>query len=138
MSSDVWYQDGLQFSCSQCGNCCTGTPGYVWVTDKEVEAIAEYLDKPVGEIRLLYTRPARGIVSLREFANGDCIFFDGEKRGCQIYPVRPAQCQTWPFWRVNIDTPEKWEETKRICPGAGQGEFVSLESIEEQLERTHL
>ena len=30
-----WYEDGLRFSCSQCGNCCTGPPGAVWFTDNE-------------------------------------------------------------------------------------------------------
>ena len=26
--SEPWYQDGLQFRCTRCGNCCTGAPGY--------------------------------------------------------------------------------------------------------------
>lgn len=110
----------------------------MWVTDEEIRAIADYLDKPVGEIRLLYSRPARGKVSLNEYANGDCVFFDPHGRGCTIYPVRPAQCQTWPFWRGNINTPEQWERTKQVCPGAGVGEFVPLESIQSQLERTDI
>lgn len=138
MSQEPWYQDGLHFECTQCGNCCTGSPGYVWVTDEELHQIAEYLDKPIGEIRLLYSRPARGKVSLNEYANGDCIFFDGEKRGCQIYPVRPQQCRTWPFWRSNIDSPKQWKETQKNCPGAGKGNFVSLEEIERELSLTDL
>ncbi|MFG0335929.1 MAG: YkgJ family cysteine cluster protein, partial [Maioricimonas sp. JB049] len=52
-----WYRDGLQFSCTQCGNCCTGSPGYVWVTEEEIAAIAAHLDKPIGEVRLMHTRP---------------------------------------------------------------------------------
>ena len=36
----LWYRDGLQFECTQCGNCCTGDPGYVWVTPEEIKAIA--------------------------------------------------------------------------------------------------
>lgn len=138
MENDVWYRDGLQFECTQCGDCCTGSPGFVWVTDKEIEEIAQVLDKPVGEIRLLYTRPARGMISLREFPNGDCIFLDPKTRGCQVYQARPIQCRTWPFWRVNIDSPKHWEETQKICPGAGRGNFVSLESIQEQLNKTFL
>ncbi len=55
-SSDPWYKDRLNFTCSQCGNCCTGAPGVVWVTDEEIKEIADYLDKPVGEIRLFHTR----------------------------------------------------------------------------------
>ncbi|MCA8997464.1 MAG: YkgJ family cysteine cluster protein [Planctomycetaceae bacterium] len=131
-----WYQDGLCFSCTQCGNCCTGSPGFVWVTDEEIAAIAEYLDKPIGEIRLLNTRPARGKVSLTEYANGDCVYFDPETRGCRIYPVRPVQCRTWPFWKGNVDTPAAWSGTQRECPGAGQGDHFTREEIENRIERT--
>ncbi len=136
--SEPWYRDGLRFECTQCGDCCTGGPGFVWVTDDEVQAIAAYLDKPVGEIRLLHTRPARGMTSLTEYLNGDCTFLDPQTRGCRVYPVRPAQCQTWPFWRGNIETPADWEQTCRVCPGSGRGELVPLEVIEERVSRTHL
>ncbi|SFJ31477.1 YkgJ family cysteine cluster protein [Planctomicrobium piriforme] len=136
MSDKPWYKDGLRFECSQCGDCCTGTPGYVWVNDEEVQAIARYLDKPVGELRLLYTRPARGKISLNEYANGDCVFFDPQRRGCTIYPVRPVQCRTWPFWQSNIETTSDWEATCRVCPGSGRGELVPLETIQERAERT--
>lgn len=137
-NEEPWYQDGLHFECTQCGNCCTGSPGYVWVTEEDILRIAEYLDKPIGEIRLMYTRPARGKVSLTEFANGDCVFFDPQQRGCTIYPVRPVQCRTWPFWHSNVDSPELWQQTQQVCPGAGQGNFVSLEEIQTQLSQTDI
>ena len=78
---DPWYAQGLNFTCSQCGDCCTGAPGVVWVTDEELQEIADYLEKPIEEVRLMHTRLVRGRVSLREFQNGDCTFFDNEKRG---------------------------------------------------------
>lgn len=127
---EPWYRDGLQFECTQCGNCCTGMPGHVWVGDEDVQRIAEYLDKPVGEIRLLRTRPARGRVSLTEYANGDCTFFDPHKRRCTIYPVRPEQCRTWPFWQSNLVDEDAWSRAERVCPGAGTGNFIALEEIE--------
>ena len=40
MSKKPWYADGLQFECTQCGDCCTGAPGYVWVNKSEIEALA--------------------------------------------------------------------------------------------------
>jgi hypothetical protein len=127
-----WYADGLEFACTQCGNCCTGAPGAVWVTDEEIAQFADYLGKSVGEVRLFHTRPLLGRVSLAEHANGDCTFFDGQTRRCTVYPVRPTQCRTWPFWKSNLTTPESWTATKKECPGAGQGDFVSLEEIEHQ------
>jgi len=129
-TDEPWYRDGLRFSCTQCGNCCTGAPGTVWVNDDEIEQIAEYLDKPIGEIRLFHTRHIGSGVSLNEYANGDCVYFDPQERRCTIYPVRPRQCRTWPFWRSNLATEEDWKRTQIDCPGAGQGAFVSLEDVE--------
>jgi Fe-S-cluster containining protein len=137
-ANSPWYEDGLQFTCSQCGDCCTGDPGVVWVDDNDIEQIAEYLDKPVGEIRLFHTRPVRGRVSLTEFQNGDCTFFDPVGRKCKVYPVRPGQCRTWPFWKSNIDSKQKWDEVCESCPGAGTGQFFSLEEVEERAARVDI
>lgn len=128
-SNDVWYKDGLQFKCTGCGNCCTGAPGAVWVTDEELQAIADHTGNSIGEIRLFYTRLIAGRVSLTEFANGDCAFFDGATRRCTIYEVRPSQCRTWPFWAGNVASPEAWTQTQAACPGAGKGDFVPVEEI---------
>ena len=124
-----WYKDGLQFTCSQCGDCCTGPPGVVWASDEELLEIAEYLGKPIAEIRLFHTRLVRGRVSLTEFANGDCTFFDGATRKCTIYPVRPAQCRTWPFWSSNLESESSWNWVESQCPGAGCGELIPVEQI---------
>lgn len=104
----------------------------VWVDDAEIKDIAAHTGKTVGEVRLEHTRLFGGRVSLREFANGDCTFFDPETRGCRIYPVRPKQCRTWPFWNSHLESPEAWEAVCEECPGAGQGEFVSLEEIQQR------
>ena len=37
-----WYRDGLAFSCTRCGACCTGGPGYVWVSPEEIEELARF------------------------------------------------------------------------------------------------
>ena len=29
----AWYSEGLRFECTQCGACCSGEPGYVWVDE---------------------------------------------------------------------------------------------------------
>ena len=133
-----WYRDGLNFTCTQCGDCCTGGPGTVWVTDEELQEIAEYLDKPIGEIRLFHTRIIRGRMSLTEFANGDCTFFDPWARKCTVYKARPTQCRTWPFWNSHLASPEAWKKVCDICPGSGEGAFFSLEQIQERAGRIDL
>ncbi|MEX0726498.1 MAG: YkgJ family cysteine cluster protein [Planctomycetaceae bacterium] len=134
-NGEAWYRDGLCFSCTQCGNCCTGAPGVVWVSDEELRRIAEFLKISIGELRVHHTRLVGRRVSLTEYGNGDCTFFDPQTRGCKIYPVRPTQCQTWPFWPSNIASVEDWEEVKAVCPGSGQGNFYPLEQIEAQARR---
>jgi Fe-S-cluster containining protein len=128
-----WYADGLPFTCTQCGDCCTGDPGYVWVSDEELDAIAAHLGQALATVRDLHTRKARGRRTLRERADGDCVFYD-RKKGCTIYPVRPAQCRTWPFWDSNLETPEAWKKTCEKCPGSGQGELIPVEEISRRLK----
>jgi hypothetical protein len=132
MSDEKWYKDGLRFKCTQCGNCCSGPEGYVWVTEEEIVQIAEFIGKPLDQMRAEHTRPVGKRTSLKEFASGDCTFLHPETRGCTIYPVRPRQCRTWPFWNSNIDHPESWQAAQQVCPGAGKGNFFSLEEIEAQ------
>jgi Fe-S-cluster containining protein len=102
------------------------------VSEEEVEAIALYREEPPGQLEAHSTRMVGRRRSLREKSNGDCIFYDHEK-GCTIYPVRPRQCRTWPFWESNVLTPEAWRRTCDICPGSGQGELISAEEITRRL-----
>jgi Fe-S-cluster containining protein len=130
-----WYADGLQFQCTQCGNCCTGGPGAVWVTEEEIRSIADFRGLSIGEMKINHTRLVGGQVTLREFANGDCTFFDGQTRRCTIYSARPIQCRTWPFWNSNLESPEAWQRAQATCPGIGCGDLVQLETIQLQASR---
>ena len=127
-----WYVEGLKFKCSGCGDCCTGAPGFVWVNQAEIKALATRFEMEVDEFQKLYVRQVGIRKSLKEFPNGDCVFFDTEQRNCQVYEDRPRQCRTWPFWDSNLKTPEAWEETCEHCPGSGTGKLHSLEYIEQQ------
>jgi hypothetical protein len=126
--AEPWYRNGLRFACTQCGNCCTGAPGYVWVGPEEVQIIADHLGRPAAEIRAQYTHQALGRVSLQERANGECVFWDKEA-GCTIYPARPAQCRTWPFWESVTGTRKAWDQTATGCPGMNHGSLISAEEI---------
>ena len=126
--AEPWYRDGLRFECTRCGHCCTGAPGYVWVTPAEQQAIADYLGRPVEEVRAQYARKAHGRVTLRERANGDCVFWD-RQAGCTVYPARPAQCRTWPFWESVTESKKTWDRTATGCPGMNHGELISAEEI---------
>src|SRR4051794_15663334 len=102
----VWYQDGLRFECTQCGACCTGAPGVVWVRADDIARIAATLGTSPEEVRRLHTRSVGRRTTLTERENGDCTFFDSKTRRCTIYAARPPQCRTWPFWNSNLESPE--------------------------------
>ncbi|MGF1633381.1 MAG: YkgJ family cysteine cluster protein [Phycisphaerae bacterium] len=140
--SEPWYADGLAFSCTQCGNCCTGPPGYVWISDVEIDRLAEYLKLPRAEVIKRHVKKVGGGLSLKERRNvrgqHDCVFLETRTdaqgrvttRTCTVYPVRPMQCRTWPFWEGNLSSPEAWEAGRTRCPGMGRGSKRDRGTIE--------
>ncbi len=133
MPDAPWYQNGLRFQCSQCGDCCTGAPGYVWVNKEEMAGLAAALGiDELEEFKDKYARKIGIRLSLKERPNGDCVFFDGQSRKCTVYDARPRQCRTWPFWDSNLRTPETWATTCEVCPGSGRGQLHQIEKIESQ------
>ena len=127
-----WYKDGLQFTCTGCGDCCTGAPGYVWVNKEEIAGLAVTVNMAVVDFEARYVKAVGVRKTLKEYPNGDCVFFDNKTRKCKVYAARPRQCRTWPFWDSNIRTPQAWAETCQVCPGSGTGRLYQLEQIREQ------
>jgi Fe-S-cluster containining protein len=131
--STKWYAGGLHFECCECGRCCSGpTEGYIWVSQPEIERIAEYLKISVGELRRRYLRRVVLRTTIIEHrTTKDCIFLqeiDGKKR-CAIYPVRPSQCRSWPFWPENLTSRDGWGKAGMRCPGVNRGRRYSCEEI---------
>jgi Fe-S-cluster containining protein len=138
-----WYADGLRFTCTQCGNCCTGPTGYVWFNVRELGEMAKFAGISEKEFIRRHARKINGRFSLneRQTSHGyDCVFLQRDdagnprKAGCTIYPVRPGQCRTWPFWPENLTTMKAFERAGARCPGmtrglAGEGNFVPVELI---------
>ncbi|MCL5945747.1 MAG: YkgJ family cysteine cluster protein [Planctomycetes bacterium] len=139
LTTELWYAAGLRFKCTQCGNCCGGGPGYVWLTLEDMQRMADFLHLPFTDFTRKYVRKTQGAFSLVERSNYDCIFLnraDGMAT-CAIYPVRPTQCRTWPFWNMNLENPAAWARAAMRCPGMGDPDspVYSLEHIEKC--RTH-
>jgi uncharacterized protein len=120
-----WYAEGLPFTCTGCGSCCRGE-GYVWMTPPEIEAVATFLGISTDDFGRRYLRRVGSWLSLTEKPNHDCVFWDD---GCTVYPARPTQCRTFPFWPENIATPGAWEAVVHQCPGAGTGKHYDLVEI---------
>lgn len=135
---DSWFADGLRFSCTRCGRCCGGAPGYVWVSDAEIAGLAAAVQLTPAEFRERHTRKVGSRRSLLEHADGDCEFLirdESGKAACSVHASRPLQCRTWPFWKSTLRSGRAWAATARWCPGMNQGEHHPLPVIQEALRR---
>ena len=125
-----WFSAGLRFKCTGCGQCCTGAPGYVWVTEAEIAAMAKELKLDIEEFRTNYVRRVGDRDSLIEDPKTfDCVFLKDKK--CQIYSIRPKQCQTFPWWPFHLQSEQQWNEAGRYCEGINHPEapLVPAETI---------
>jgi|GEM_PF-436810 len=121
-----FFDEGICFECLRCGSCCTGEPGVVFVEEAEKTTIADFLgiSRQVFIERCLF--PIGDRLSIRETDDFRCIFYEN---GCSIYPVRPLQCRTFPFWAQNFRSKKAWNETLRRCPGIGTGRRYTKNEI---------
>src|SRR5260370_17938696 len=74
--SEPWYKDGLRFTCTMCGDCCTGEPGYVWVDDDDLAAIADFLGENVEQVEGLNTHKTRSGLTLRVKAISNYVTYE--------------------------------------------------------------
>lgn len=153
-SGTPWYAEGLDFTCTQCGNCCTGGPGYVWISDEEIRRLAEFLAISEKETISKYCRKVMDRYTLKEHRTlaglYDCIFLkelpakpaaEGQipqrPKACSIYKVRPLQCRTWPFWPENLASPEIWKRAAKRCHGMNRtGRHFPMDKIVELRDAT--
>ncbi|CCB86694.1 uncharacterized protein jhp_0259 [Parachlamydia acanthamoebae UV-7] len=112
-----WYKEGLKFKCTGCGQCCTGAPGYVWVTIQEMEEMAQVLNISLAQFKRTYIRQRDNRYALIEKKNENnaCIFLKNNR--CQVYTARPSQCRTYPWWKENLNTKESWALAAEQCEG---------------------
>ena len=134
VAKNKWYIAGLHFECQACGNCCSGPDhGYIWVTKPEINFIARFLKIPVPELKKKFLKRYTLKFSIIEAdTTNDCIFLQNKpgKKTCKIYPVRPNQCRTWPFWPINLSGPDKWNQATVKCPGINRGKPYSCDEIQ--------
>ncbi len=128
-----WYKEGLRFGCTGCGNCCT-IEGHVWVDRREARRLARHLGIDLDAFGKKYLRKVGWRYSLTEVpipgvrGKRACVFWNGV---CTVYPARPRQCRTFPFWKENLESPETWLEAEGLSPGVGAGRLYSIGEIED-------
>ena len=127
-----WYGDGLRFTCTQCGKCCTGA-GFVWISAVEMAELAVLLGTTLDRFVQKYVWMVDDEYVLKKHPNGtDCVFLKDGK--CTAYEARPSQCRSFPFWRQNLDSAESWRQAAEKCEGISDASpVVSPEDIRKQL-----
>lgn len=128
-----FFDAGIRFACRRCGTCCTGDPGVVRVNACEITDMAAYLGMPTSQIVATCLCPWKNGHRVREDRDGRCLFFED---GCRIYPVRPSQCQTFPFWFDNLRSEARWQKISSQCPGIGTGRLFTKNEILNILSRS--
>jgi uncharacterized protein len=121
-----FFDAGIRFQCQRCGCCCTGDPGTIYVTQDEIVSLAAHLHLTIDDFTQRYLYPFKDSFSIGEHADGRCLFFDN---GCTIYPLRPGQCRTFPFWFSNLRSEDRWREIQKKCRGIGRGRRYSRDEI---------
>jgi Fe-S-cluster containining protein len=132
----------LPFKCTGCGKCCQ-TVGSVYMSPEEYIQAADYLNVTADAFVQKYAShtlaavpaPSTAIerdaatattaaiaavaaepwICLKDQTSESCIFLDHTTNHCQIYPVRPVQCRTYPFWPTVTASVESWNaECRRL------------------------
>lgn len=107
----------------------------MWITKAGITRMADALGLTAKEFRATYARRVGLRLSLKEFPGGDCVLWGGNDRGCLVYPVRPIQCKTFPFWREHVKSREAWEALAGYCPGVNKGRLFSAKEIAKRLKK---
>ncbi|HEU0075545.1 MAG TPA: YkgJ family cysteine cluster protein [Dehalococcoidia bacterium] len=134
LPDEPWFASGLRFKCTECGNCCTGSAGSVYLSQADIARLAAHFDVPPGRFVRRYTRVEKGHRVLADRPESDeCVFL--RDKTCTVYDARPTQCRTYPWWLVNIQDPRAWQETAAVCEGIDHptAPLVSLGEIVEQV-----
>ncbi len=124
----------LRFECTGCGRCCIGGGDYhVFLTDAAAETIRGYLGLSRAWFRRHYLRRLPDGDQVATIGkDGRCIFLGTDNR-CRVYPARPVQCRSYPFWPEVINSQTGWQREGRRCEGIDHGKVVSLSRIRKAL-----
>ena len=131
------YKDGLNFECQRCSFCCGHSPGFVYLSHRDLTALCANFSLSELDFAKKYCRWAdyyygKQVLALLEKPNYDCILWE---KGCSSYQARPVQCSTYPFWSWIIKDAETWNDCAKECPGMNKGRKWTFEEIDAQKRR---
>jgi len=128
---EPWFDEGLRFKCTGCGKCCTGSPGYVFLSLTDLQNLSSRFSLTIEEFCQKYTRLVDGQYALLDMEGSyDCVFLKNNQ--CTVYESRPIQCRTFPWWIQHLRDPQDWQEAALRCEGINHPDAPLVPSIKIQ------
>lgn len=123
--NEPFYQNGLRFTCQRCSACCRHDPGFVNLSEVDMNRLLEWSGLSRTDFIEKYCRwvekgDGSEYLCLKEKKNYDCILWSD---GCIAYQFRPYQCSSYPFWPSLVHNEDWWDANANDCPGIGKGEI---------------
>lgn len=103
---------------------CCDVSGYVYLTEDDVKNAAAHVGLTAAAFEERYVYRTRHMRRLRKPPKSQCHFLGAG--GCQIHPVKPAQCRLFPFWPELVASRREWTNTGKWCPGIGKGPLIQI------------
>jgi len=130
-AQEPWFSQGLRFKCTGCGKCCTGSPGYVFLSPSDLQRLADHFSLSLEEFAANYTYKVDDKLSLIDSpGSSNCVFLKENK--CSVYEARPIQCRTFPWWIHLLETRSDWEDAGKRCEGIEHPDAPLVASLEIQ------
>ena len=130
-----WLEkEPLRFECQpDCFKCCM-KPGIIYFDREDIRNAAEYLGISPSELKEIFLTRDDGKWVMEVGADGTpCSFLTDT--GCGIHNGKPKQCQSYPFWRENMDSKSMWKLVGGFCPGIDVGPMIEIDTIKSLLQK---
>lgn len=114
----ILNQNYFSFECTKCGKCCFG-PGKVYFAKKDLKLIQNYFkiqDQDWENFKKKFIDLEENQLYIHQ--PKDKCFFLNKNNQCSIYPIRPLQCKSFPFWPSNFSCIQNLQNLIRECPGS--------------------
>ena len=107
----------------------TGGDYFVYLNEQEAEKICVHLQLSRSWFRRRYLeRLEDGELVAASGTDNRCAFLDARGQ-CKVYPVRPLQCRTYPFWPELVQRKSGWAREAKRCEGINRGTVVPVGKI---------
>ncbi|MFX0027061.1 MAG: YkgJ family cysteine cluster protein [Candidatus Hermodarchaeota archaeon] len=148
-----FLENGIEFSCQMCGDCCRGfKEGEVYLYKEDIVRLANHLslkgEKGLRSFAKQYLKVIKDNFFWRspEETKGKTykfhtlgFKFTGDDEHCHflvnnictVHEVRPFQCRCFPFWKMMVTNKKNLVRYSKKCPGLRllKGKFYTRSEI---------